>query len=58
MDWEPSCVKDSNIETVRCCRGIPLKLREDSLLYGYKTVVTKDVDGWMFLDYWICSSWK
>ena len=26
MDWEPSCVKDSNSETVRCCKGIPLKL--------------------------------
>ena len=40
MDWEPSCAKDSNSETVKCCRGIPLKLREDSVLYGYKTGVT------------------
>ena len=40
MDWETFCVKDLNSETVRCCKGIPLKLREDSLLYGHKTIVT------------------
>ena len=42
MDWEPSCLnlKDSNSETVRLCKGIPLKLREDSLCYGHNIIVT------------------
>ena len=35
-------------------KGMSLKLREDSLLYGCETIVTQDVDGWMILDYSTC----
>ena len=35
-------------------KGMSLKLREDSLLYGRETIVTQGVDDWSILDYWTC----
>ena len=35
-------------------KGMSLKLREDSLMYGRKTIVTKGVDDSTILDYWTC----
>ena len=35
-------------------KDVPLKLREDSLLYGHETIVTYGLDGWTILDYWTC----
>ena len=35
-------------------KGMSLKLREDSLLYGRKTIVTQGLDDWTIFDY--CTS--
>ena len=34
------CKGLEHVCTNRCCKGVPLELREVSLLYGHKTVVT------------------